>query len=109
MIRLRQLLTAALVGFVSTVPMAEARINRWKVVKPYNPKLERMAACESGKNWGINTGNGFFGGLQFVPSTWWSVGGRGMPHLASRLEQKYRAVLLIHRRGYTPWPICGRM
>jgi hypothetical protein len=80
---------------------------RWSVVKPYNVKLNRMARCESGGRWFIATGNGFYGGLQFVPSTWWSVGGKGMPHRNSILEQKYRAVLLIKRAGYGPWPICG--
>lgn len=81
--------------------------NRWEVVRPYNSKLERMAFCESTKRWYINTGNGFYGGLQFTLSTWWSVGGRGYPHQNSELEQKYRAVKLIRRRGYSPWPVCG--
>lgn len=90
------------------VPTADARRNRWKAVKPYNAKLEQMARCESGGRWFIATGNGFFGGLQFTYSTWRSVGGRGMPHRNSKLEQKYRAVLLIRRAGYGPWPVCGR-
>jgi resuscitation-promoting factor RpfA len=86
---------------------AEARINRWKIVRPYNPKLESMARCESGGDWSINTGNGFYGGLQFKLSTWWAVGGIGMPHKASKMEQKYRAVKLIKRAGFSPWPVCG--
>lgn len=81
--------------------------SRWQVVKPYNAKLERMAMCESTKRWFIATGNGFFGGLQFDKPTWRSVGGRGYPHQNSKLEQKYRAVLLIKLRGYSPWPKCG--
>jgi hypothetical protein len=81
--------------------------HRWRVVKPYNAKLERMAMCESTKRWFIATGNGFYGGLQFTLSTWWSVGGRGYPHQNSKLEQKYRAVKLIQRAGYGPWPVCG--
>lgn len=83
------------------------RFLKWRVVVPYNAKLNRMAQCESDGRWHIATGNGFYGGLQFVPSTWWSVGGKGMPHLASILEQKFRAVLLIRREGYAPWPVCG--
>jgi len=89
---------------------------RWNVVRPYNQKLERMALCESTKRWWITTYAGrdrngnpvyYYGGLQFDLSTWRSVGGKGFPHHNSILEQKYRAVKLIKRRGYSPWPICG--
>lgn len=84
---------------------------RWQIVRPYNAKLERMAVCEShpgGKpRWHLDTHNGFFGGLQFKLSTWKSVGGRGYPNQNSELEQKYRAVKLIKKYGYNPWPICG--
>lgn len=104
---IRKILTTAVVAFSVTAPVSQARINRWKIVKPYNPKLERIASCESGGHWGINTGNGFFGGLQFAASTWWNVGGKGLPHQASEIEQKYRAVRLIHIAGYSPWPVCG--
>jgi hypothetical protein len=78
-----------------------------RIVAPYTYKLYRMAQCESGTRWYINTGNGFYGGLQFTLSTWWSMGGYGYPHHASRLEQMYRAVKLIHRAGYGQWPVCG--
>ena len=45
---------------------------------------DRVAACESGGNWSINTGNGYYGGLQFSAATWHSVGGPGLPHEHSR-------------------------
>ena len=81
---------------------------RLRVVAPYNTKLDRMAYCESTNNWSDNTGNGFFGGLQFTLSTFHSVGGRGMPNQNSELEQKYRAVLVYKRRGsWADWPVCG--
>ncbi len=48
---------------------------------------DRLAQCESGGNWSINTGNGFSGGLQFTPSTWRAFGGTGAAHQASREEQ----------------------
>jgi hypothetical protein len=83
------------------------RRRKLRVVRPYNAKLDRMAWCESTGRWFINTGNGFYGGLQFDLPTWWSVGGRGYPHQNSVLEQKYRAVRLIRRAGYGPWPVCG--
>lgn len=99
----------ALVAVVLSIltPNVSRDVNRWEVVKPYNAKLERMAACESGGRWWISTGNGFFGGLQFDLQTWRSVGGRGYPHQNSKLEQKFRAVMLIRRRGFSPWPVCG--
>jgi hypothetical protein len=87
--------------------VSHRRVNRWEVVKPYNAKLERMARCESGGRWYINTGNGFYGGLQFDYGTWHSVGGRAYPHQNTKIEQKYRAVKLIKSRGYSPWPVCG--
>jgi hypothetical protein len=80
---------------------------RVPIVRPYKAKLTRMAWCESTGRWQISTGNGYYGGLQFDLQTWQSVGGAGYPHWHSRLEQMYRAVLLIHRRGYQPWPVCG--
>jgi hypothetical protein len=92
------------------VAVAEGRVPvdpRPAVVRPYRAKLERMAYCESTGRWFIATGNGFYGGLQFDLQTWRSVGGRGYPHLSSKLEQMYRAVRVIRRRGYSPWPICG--
>jgi Transglycosylase-like domain len=89
------------------ITVVKHRVNRWEVVKPYNAKLNRMAWCESTGRWFIATGNGFYGGLQFTASTWWSVGGKGLPHQNSKLEQKYRAVRLIKRSGYGPWPVCG--
>lgn len=70
---------------------------------------DRLAACESGGNWHINTGNGYYGGLQFALSSWRGVGGQGYPHQASREEQIHRAVLL---KGSGPfsrhWPACSR-
>jgi hypothetical protein len=78
-----------------------------KTVRPFNAKLDRMNQCEASGNWDTNTGNGFFGGLQFDLPTWRWVGGSGLPSAASELEQKFRAVLLIGRAGYGPWPRCG--
>ncbi|MGH3573888.1 MAG: transglycosylase family protein, partial [Pseudonocardiaceae bacterium] len=48
---------------------------------------DAVAQCESGGNWAINTGNGFFGGLQFTLSTWRANGGEGNPAKASRAQQ----------------------
>src|ERR1700712_2760044 len=48
---------------------------------------DAVAQCESGGNWHANTGNGFYGGLQFKPSTWAANGGTGKPATASRHQQ----------------------
>jgi hypothetical protein len=66
-----------------------------------------VAECESGGDWGINTGNGYYGGLQFTLSTWRSVGGSGYPHQHSAAEQAYRADILRRRAGTGQWPHCG--
>jgi LysM repeat protein len=68
---------------------------------------DRLAACESGGNWAINTGNGYYGGLQFMLSTWQAVGGQGYPHQNSRAEQIYRAEILQARSGWGQWPQCA--
>jgi LysM repeat protein len=68
---------------------------------------DRLAQCESGGNWSINTGNGYYGGLQFTLSTWRSLGGRGYPNQASRSEQIARAQALQARSGWGQWPACA--
>jgi resuscitation-promoting factor RpfB len=68
---------------------------------------DRLAACESGGNWSINTGNGYYGGLQFSLSTWRAVGGSGYPHQASKAEQIRRGQILQARSGWGQWPACA--
>jgi resuscitation-promoting factor RpfB len=71
---------------------------------------DAVARCESGGNWAINTGNGFYGGVQFDQGTWESNGGlRYAPRadLATRDEQIAIAEALRARRGLAPWPVCG--
>ncbi len=72
---------------------------------------DAVANCESGGNWHINTGNGFYGGLQFDYGTWLSNGGgKYAPRadLASRAQQIAVANRLYAARGSSPWPVCGR-
>lgn len=69
---------------------------------------DRLAKCESGGNWAINTGNGYYGGLQFNLSTWRSNGGTGYPHQNTREEQIRVAENLRAARGYAPWPGCSK-
>lgn len=69
---------------------------------------DNLARCESGGNWSINTGNGYYGGLQFTASTWRAVGGTGLPHQNSREEQIHRAQILQARSGWGQWPACTK-
>jgi|tagenome__1003787_1003787.scaffolds.fasta_scaffold20313912_2 hypothetical protein len=91
----------------NTDPRSTRRADpRDAVVQSHRPRLLRMARCESGRRWHIATGNGYYGGLQFTLRSWQTVGGRGYPHHASRLEQMYRAVQLMRAQGWGAWPAC---
>lgn len=68
---------------------------------------DAIAQCESGGNWAINTGNGYYGGLQFSPATWTRNGGIGNPAHASREEQIRVAENVLARQGIGAWPSCG--
>ncbi|WP_165593313.1 transglycosylase family protein, partial [Mycobacterium lehmannii] len=72
---------------------------------------DRVASCESGGNWAINTGNGYQGGLQFAPSTWTGHGGgeyAPAAHLASKEEQIAVAERVLASQGKGAWPTCGK-
>lgn len=69
---------------------------------------DRLAQCESGGNWAINTGNGYYGGLQFSLGTWQAYGGSGLPSNASRETQIAVATKLRDATGgYGSWPACA--
>ncbi|MBE7187481.1 MAG: transglycosylase family protein [Jatrophihabitans endophyticus] len=72
---------------------------------------DAVASCESGGNWADDTGNGYYGGLQFDLSTWDANGGEkyaSRPDLATRAEQISVATTLYDQAGSSPWPVCGR-
>ncbi len=69
---------------------------------------DRLAQCESGGNWAMNTGNGYYGGLQFSLATWHGVGGAGYPHTATKAEQINRGKILQARAGWDQWPSCAK-
>ncbi|WP_306991951.1 transglycosylase family protein [Amycolatopsis thermophila] len=69
---------------------------------------DAIAQCESGGNWSTNTGNGFYGGLQFTASTWKAYGGTGSPQNASREEQIAVAERVLQGQGIGAWPVCGK-
>ena len=89
-------LTAAGVG-LTAAPANAASISTW----------DRVAACESSGNWHINTGNGYYGGLQFSLSTWRAYGGSGMPQDASKMTQIRIAEKVLAGQGWGAWPVCS--
>ena len=68
---------------------------------------DQLAQCESGGNWAINTGNGYYGGLQFSQGSWSAAGGSGSPADASREEQIRVAENLLSMQGWGAWPSCS--
>ncbi|MEU3012361.1 transglycosylase family protein [Nocardia asteroides] len=100
----RALGVAAITGALVAVPFslatgtASAATHNW----------DGVAQCESGGNWGINTGNGYYGGLQFSQSTWAANGGQGSAHNASKEEQIRVAENVLATQGVGAWPHCGR-
>jgi LysM repeat protein len=91
--------TAALLGPASAA-QAKSSVN-WDAV----------AQCESGGNWSINTGNGYYGGLQFTRGTWKAYGGNkyaGTANQASRSEQIAVAERVLKGQGIGAWPVCGK-
>ncbi len=72
---------------------------------------DRLAQCESGGNWAINTGNGYYGGLQFSSGTWRAHGGTqyaARADLASREQQIATAEGTLASHGWGAWPSCSR-
>lgn len=72
---------------------------------------DKLAQCESGGRWDINTGNGYHGGLQFSPRTWSGFGGKEfapVAYKASREEQIIVAERVLAKQGWNAWPSCSR-
>jgi resuscitation-promoting factor RpfB len=75
---------------------------------PAGSVWDQIAECESGGNWAANTGNGYYGGLQFNLSTWQAYGGQSRPDLVSREQQIAVAERVRDASGgYGAWPHCG--
>ncbi len=93
--------TAALATTALISPMASAAPDSdW----------DRLAQCEAGGNWQINTGNGYYGGLQFNAGTWRAYGGNEfapLPHQATREQQIAVAERTLAKQGWGAWPACS--
>jgi hypothetical protein len=96
----------------------DARIARSLDTEASRPPLagpgvwDALALCESGGDWSANTGNGFVGGLQFLPQTWASHGGSAFapaPNGATREEQIAIAERVLATQGWRAWPVCSAM
>jgi uncharacterized protein YabE (DUF348 family) len=87
-------------------PVTEV-VSRGTSRTPPDSVWDKIAQCESGGNWSINSGNGYYGGLQFSAATWKSVGGPGLPHQNSREVQIKYAKILQARSGWGQWGCAG--
>ena len=105
-VRRRATTVAAVAGVAAVTPLlgaapAQADSVNW----------DAIAQCESGGNWGINTGNGYYGGLQFSQGTWLAYGGgqyAPTADQASRSQQIAVAERTLAGQGIGAWPTCGR-
>ena len=95
---------ATFAGALAVAPMALAT----GTANADSVNWDAVAKCESGGNWSIATGNGYYGGLQFTPGTWAANGGSGSPSHASREEQIRVAENVLRTQGIKAWPVCGR-
>ena len=71
-----------------------------------NTAWDRIAACESGGNWSINTGNGYYGGLQFTQQTWVGAGGTKYAPRAD-LATREQQIAIASNLALSNWPVCG--
>ena len=93
--------TAVLITMLTAVPANAATTRQWN----------RLANCESGGRWHVNTHNGYYGGLQISAGTWRAYGGRrlaALPHHASKRKQMRVAERILRGQGWGAWPVCSR-
>ena len=96
---------AAVAGAVIGVPLTIAAT---PAANASSVNWDAVAQCESSGNWATNTGNGYYGGLQFTMSTWRANGGEGAPQNASRSQQIAVAERVLQTQGIGAWPVCGK-
>ncbi|MPY77217.1 MAG: LysM peptidoglycan-binding domain-containing protein [Actinophytocola sp.] len=99
----RNIVRVAVAGVAVGAPIAMAA----PANAAYAPNWDMLAECESSGNWSINTGNGYYGGLQFSHSTWQAYGGTGYAHQASKAEQIRIAEKVLASQGPDAWPACS--
>src|SRR5215207_7344234 len=105
-LRKRATTVAAVAGAAAVTPLLAAAPAHADSVN-----WDAIAQCESGGNWSINTGNGYYGGLQFSSSTWLAYGGGAYAPTASqasRSQQIAVAERTLAGQGIGAWPTCGK-
>lgn len=103
----RRVLVAAVTALAVAAPMSSSFTSANAAT---SRTWNRLAECESGGNWHINTGNGYYGGLQFSYSTWQGFGGgkfASRADLATREEQIIIAERVLKTQGWGAWPACS--
>lgn len=95
------------IGYIAPAPKQRSTPVIAPVYSGGSSVWDRLAQCEAGGNWSINTGNGYYGGLQFTLSSWRAAGGSGYPHQASKSEQIARGIKLKSIQGWGAWPACS--
>jgi hypothetical protein len=105
--RLRTLMSAAVLAVTTLAPVVALDApSDAATVRTWN----RLAQCESSGRWHINTGNGYYGGLQISRSTWRGFGGgrfASLPHRATKAEQIKVAERIKRSQGWGAWPACS--
>lgn len=108
MIRRVQLLCrAGIVAFAMATPLAFAIPAQAATGQVW----DHIAACESSSNWSINTGNGYYGGLQFLDTTWDSFGGEAYASTADKATRRQQIAVaerVLAKQGWNAWPACSR-
>ena len=99
--------TATFAAAASALAIAPLALGNGTASAASAEQWDAVAACESGGNWAINTGNGYYGGLQFSQSTWAANGGSGSANSASKAEQIRVGEHVLHSQGKGAWPVCG--
>ena len=104
---MRKLVLSLLAAFVLALPVLTGPAAEAATTRTWN----RMAHCESTSRWHVNTGNGYYGGLQISPRTWRAFGGKKfaqLPHRATKREQIRVAERIKRNQGWGAWPHCSR-
>jgi hypothetical protein len=104
----RTIARTAIAGAVAGAPLLVAAPSAFAAS---DSTWDKLAQCESGGRWDINTGNGYHGGLQFSPRTWSAFGGKDFApaaYKASREEQIVVAERVLAKQGWNAWPSCSR-
>jgi LysM repeat protein len=106
----RSLAPAPAVSVSRADPPAAAPVSTAAPASSGGVNWSAIAACESGGNWSANTGNGFYGGLQFSEQTWLGYGGgqyASSANLATAAQQIAVAERVLAGQGIGAWPVCG--